>query len=68
MFGSDVEHELGSLRFAAYYLGCVAAAALVQLAVAVVTGSIDRPPWAPPAGVFGLIAFGYCSRARSWCR
>ncbi len=59
MFGSDVEHELGTWRFAAYYLGCVAAAALVQLAVAVVTGGIDRPTLGASGGVFGvLIAFG----------
>lgn len=59
MFGSDVEHELGSLRFVGYYLGCVAAAALVQLAVAVVTGGIDRPTLGASGGVFGvLIAFG----------
>lgn len=59
MFGSDVEHELGSWRFAAYYLGCVAAAALVQLAVAVITGVADRPTLGASGGVFGvLIAFG----------
>jgi membrane associated rhomboid family serine protease len=59
MFGSDVEHELGSWRFALYYLGCVAAAALVQLAVAIILGNIDRSTLGASGGVFGvLIGFG----------
>jgi len=59
MFGGDVEHELGSWRFALYYLCCVAAAALVQLAVAIIMGNVDRPTLGASGGVFGvLIAFG----------
>jgi rhomboid family protein len=59
MFGSDVEHELGSWRFALYYLGCVVAAALVQLSVAIIIGNIDRPTLGASGGVFGvLIGFG----------
>ena len=59
LFGSDVEHELGPWRFILYYLGCVAAAALVQLAVAIIAGSVDRPTLGASGGVFGLlIAFG----------
>lgn len=59
MFGSDVEHELGAWRFALYYLSCVAAAALLQLAVAIILGNLDRPTLGASGGVFGvLIGFG----------
>jgi membrane associated rhomboid family serine protease len=59
MFGGDVEHELGSWRFALYYFCCIAGAALVQLAVAIIMGNIDRPTLGASGGVFGvLIAFG----------
>ena len=59
LFGSDVEHELGARRFVVYYLSCVIAAALVQLAVAIVLSIGDRPTLGASGGVFGvLIAFG----------
>jgi len=59
LFGSDVEHELGPGRFVVYYVNCVVAAALVQLAVAVILGIGDRPTLGASGGVFGvLIAFG----------
>ncbi len=59
LFGSEVEHELGSSRFAVYYLGCVASAASVQLALGIVIGAADRPTLGASGGVFGLlIAFG----------
>jgi membrane associated rhomboid family serine protease len=59
LFGSDVEHELGPGRYILYYLGCVAAAALVQLAFAIIAGSVDRPTLGASGGVFGLLlAFG----------
>jgi membrane associated rhomboid family serine protease len=59
LFGSDVEHDLGARRFVVYYLGCVVAAGLVQLAVAVILSIGDRPTLGASGGVFGvLIAFG----------
>ena len=59
MFGLDVERRIGSLRFLLYYFACVVFAALVQLAIAVVTGSIDRPTVGASGGVFGvLLAYG----------
>ena len=59
LFGSDVEHELGARRFVVYYLSCVVAAALIQLAVAVILSIGDRPTLGASGGVFGvLIAFG----------
>ena len=59
MLGRDVEDVFGSKRFLQYYLGCVASAAIVQLAVAY---ALEWPPFptvGASGGVFGvLLAFG----------
>jgi membrane associated rhomboid family serine protease len=55
MFGSDVEHRIGSLRFIAYYYCAVVFGALLQLAVAIILGTVHRPVLGASAGVFGLL-------------
>lgn len=58
MFGRELEHMMGSKRFATYYLTCVIGAALVQLIVANYQGSV-YPTLGASGGVFGiLLAFG----------
>lgn len=58
MFGRELEHLMGSQRFAIYFLTCVIGAGIVQLIVA------QFQPWIYPTigasgGVFGiLLAFG----------
>ena len=69
LFGSDVEHELGSWRFAVYYLCCVVSAALIQLALGIILGIWTDPRWAPRAACSGSCSpSACCSRGRSWCR
>jgi membrane associated rhomboid family serine protease len=59
MFAGDIEHEMGWLRFLAYYIACAVSAALMQIAVAVIAGNVDRPTLGASGGVFGiLLAFG----------
>ena len=63
MFGRSLETYWGSRRFVLYYLVCVLAAALVQLAVQNASGAAGSTVGASGA-VFGiLLAFGATSRA-----
>jgi membrane associated rhomboid family serine protease len=58
MFGRDLERVMGARRFLSYYLTCVVGAALVQLTVASLQGSI-YPTVGASGGIFGLLlAFG----------
>lgn len=58
MFGTPLEQVWGSKRFAAYYLTCVAGAAVVQLLVQLFEGGI-YPTIGASGGVFGLLlAYG----------
>lgn len=59
MFGRSLETYWGSRRFIVYYLVCVLAAALTQLAVQNASGSLE-PTLGASGGVFGiLLAFGW---------
>jgi membrane associated rhomboid family serine protease len=55
MFGAEVEHRIGWLRFLVYSLCCILFAALLQLAVAIVTGTLDRPTIGASGAVFGVL-------------
>ena len=58
MFGSDLESVWGRRRYLIYYLSCVVAAAIAQLAVTWMMGS-SHPTVGASGGVFGLLlAFG----------
>jgi len=58
MFGSDIERVWGKRRYLTYYLVCVIAAAIAQLAVTWVTGAV-YPTVGASGAVFGLLlAFG----------
>lgn len=58
MFGSDIESVWGQRRFLLYYLTCIVTAALAQLTVTWLTGSV-YPTVGASGGVFGLLlAFG----------
>ncbi len=54
MFGSDIERVWGSQRFLLYYLFCVLSAALAQLVVSGVMGSL-APMVGASGGIFGLL-------------
>jgi membrane associated rhomboid family serine protease len=54
MFGSDIERVWGSQRFLVYYLVCVLSAALAQLVVSGVMGSL-APTVGASGGIFGLL-------------
>jgi membrane associated rhomboid family serine protease len=59
MFGAEVEHELGSLKYLLYYFVCVLVAALVQQAVTIMHVSQAGYTLGASGGVFGLLlAFG----------
>jgi membrane associated rhomboid family serine protease len=59
MFGAEVEHALGSSKYLLYYLVCVVAAALIQLAVTIMHVSQAGYTIGASGGVFGLLlAFG----------
>jgi membrane associated rhomboid family serine protease len=59
MFGQDIERLVGSRRFTVYYLVCVLAAALAQLAVQHFEGGIGGGTVGASGGVFGLLlAYG----------
>jgi membrane associated rhomboid family serine protease len=59
MFGRSLETYWGARRFLIYYLVCVLAAALTQLAVQAGTGSAE-PTLGASGGVFGvLLAFAW---------
>ncbi len=60
MFGRFIEHDLGSRRFAVYYLVCGVGAGVIQLIVCYLTGA---PLFVPTVGASGaiyglLLAFG----------
>jgi membrane associated rhomboid family serine protease len=55
VFGAEIEHRLGSLRFLSYYLAAVVSGALLQLAVAIILGTVHRPVLGASAGVFGVL-------------
>ena len=58
MFGSDIESVWGRRRYVFYYLTCVISAAIAQLTVTWLTGSV-YPTVGASGGVFGLLlAFG----------
>lgn len=59
MFGGPIEQIFGPRRFLTYYLGCVFAAALAQLAVSAWAGAPAYPTVGASGGVFGLLlAYG----------
>ena len=59
MFGGQIEQVFGSKRFLIYYLGCVFAAALAQLAMSAFSGGPAMPTVGASGGVFGLLlAYG----------
>lgn len=58
MFGQAIEELLGTRRFLAYYFTCVITAAIAQLIVQDMLGSL-RPTVGASGGVFGLLlAYG----------
>jgi len=58
MFGSDIESVWGQRRFVTYYMTCIVTAAIAQLTVTSMTGSL-HPTVGASGGVFGLLlAFG----------
>lgn len=58
MFGREVEHRMGSVRFAVFFLVCIVGAGLCQLAAAKIAGGF-YPTVGASGGVFGLLlAFG----------
>ena len=58
MFGSDLENVWGQRRYLTYYLSCVVSAAIAQLLVTWIMGSM-YPTVGASGGVFGLLlAFG----------
>jgi membrane associated rhomboid family serine protease len=54
MFGGALERFWGPQRFVVYYLACVLAAGLVQLATEVLSG-VGEPTIGASGGVFGLL-------------
>jgi membrane associated rhomboid family serine protease len=54
MFGSDIERVWGSQRFLTYYLVCVLSAALAQLVVSGLLGTL-APMVGASGGIFGLL-------------
>lgn len=54
MFGSDLERVWGSRRYVSYFLACVLAAAVTQLAVSAISGA-SYPTVGASGGVFGLL-------------
>ena len=59
MFGGQLEMVFGQRRFLVYYLGCLFAAALTQLAVLSFIGGEAYPTVGASGGVFGLLlAYG----------
>jgi membrane associated rhomboid family serine protease len=59
MFGGQIEQVFGSRRFLVYYLGCIFAAAIAQLAVTSLSGGEAYPTVGASGGVFGLLlAYG----------
>jgi membrane associated rhomboid family serine protease len=59
IFGSEIERVFGSRRFLIYYLGCLFAAALTQLAISAFSGGPAMPTVGASGGVFGLLlAYG----------
>lgn len=59
MFGSEIERVFGSRRFFHYYLGCVLAAAIAQLAIQQFATGPVFPTVGASGGVFGLLlAYG----------
>jgi membrane associated rhomboid family serine protease len=54
MFGGALERFWGPQRFVVYYLACVLAAALVQLATMTLSG-VGEPTIGASGGVFGLL-------------
>jgi len=59
MFGGQIEQVFGSRRFLIYFLGCVFAAALTQLAMSTFSGGPALPTVGASGGVFGLLlAYG----------
>ena len=59
MFGGQIEQVFGSRRFLIYFLGCVFAAALTQLAMSAFSGGPALPTVGASGGVFGLLlAYG----------
>lgn len=54
MFGSDIERVWGSKRYLTYYIVCAISAAVTQLIVAALTGSV-YPTIGASGGVFGLL-------------
>ena len=55
MFGAEVEHRVGSLRFLLYCLACLLSAALLQLGVAIILGTLTRPTMGASGIVFGVL-------------
>jgi len=54
MFGSDIERVWGSRRYLVYYVVCALSAAITQLVVAALTGSV-YPTVGASGAVFGLL-------------
>ena len=55
MFGSSLEHFLGSRRFTVYYFVCLLAAGLTQLAVVGADGGQGPPTLGASGAIFGLL-------------
>jgi membrane associated rhomboid family serine protease len=55
MFGAEIEHRIGSLRMLVYCFACIVSAALLQLAVAIIMGTVARPTLGASGAVFGLL-------------
>ena len=59
MFGSEIERLFGSRFYAAYYFGCVVAAAICHLVMTAFMGGPAVPMVGASGGIYGLLlAFG----------
>jgi membrane associated rhomboid family serine protease len=59
IFGDNLEHAMGRMKFLAFYLICGAAAAAAQVAATVMTGANDLIPMLGASGAISGVLGGY---------